>query len=247
LADLDLIVLADGIEQFAADQSWLKELGQPWLVVANRTGIGDPEWLVLFEGGLKADFVLCSLPVSVSLNSWLAEGRYAFVVARGAFVAFDRETGASFRIPPESGKAGQRPGEQATEILDRILMTAAKTLKFIERGDLWRSQQEGLAPVRALVVEFAAIIARQVGPPNLDTWYDGRYLESWCPEDVQRQLPALFARYDRESQIRALETTLTLVIDLIRQMGKNEPNVRILPGQEKTLQWLRERLAGYSW
>ena len=64
--DLDLILYATDPQTYVDDTSWLDTFGQVWLRVLNYTGAGDPEWMVLFAGGLKVDFILTPVCKSAS-------------------------------------------------------------------------------------------------------------------------------------------------------------------------------------
>ena len=87
-SDLDLILFSTQADLYESNQAWLDEIGETWGVVKSKTGLGDVEWLALFSGGFKADFVLVKdSHASHDPGDWhayLAESPYGFVLARGA-------------------------------------------------------------------------------------------------------------------------------------------------------------------
>ena len=86
-SDLDLILFTADLSRYIQDTSWQAEIGEVWLAVDGSTGHGDPEWMVIFQGGYKVDFVFTliskELPPTASLELILATSPYAFVYARG--------------------------------------------------------------------------------------------------------------------------------------------------------------------
>src|SRR5690606_11553034 len=56
-SDLDLILFTSAISRFSADSSWLERFGEIWLAHLFTEG-PQPEWQVIYAGGLKVDFLL---------------------------------------------------------------------------------------------------------------------------------------------------------------------------------------------
>ncbi|MCI0396144.1 MAG: aminoglycoside 6-adenylyltransferase [Chloroflexi bacterium] len=71
-ADVDLVLFVLDPAVYAASAEWLATIGPLWLAVPNRTGRGDPEWLALFAGGYKVDFVFTSIQAGETLQQALA-------------------------------------------------------------------------------------------------------------------------------------------------------------------------------
>ena len=57
-SDLDILILTSDRTALAADPSWLDTFGEAWLTYKDEAGPGDPEWFVMYDGGLKFDAVL---------------------------------------------------------------------------------------------------------------------------------------------------------------------------------------------
>ena len=88
-SDLDFIFFVTDLQEIAQDSSWLNTFGQVVLKVLQRTGAGDPEWLVLYGGGLKVDFVLAVAKRSFPED--LFGPRFGIVSRRGARILVDKE------------------------------------------------------------------------------------------------------------------------------------------------------------
>jgi aminoglycoside 6-adenylyltransferase len=56
-ADLDIIMFARNVERYQDTTDWIEALAPVWIAIVGRTVAGDPERLVLFEGGVQVDFV----------------------------------------------------------------------------------------------------------------------------------------------------------------------------------------------
>lgn len=213
-SDLDLILFAEDSAAYQGDARWLDELGRVWVAILGQTGRGDPEWLVLFDGGLKADFVLVSLDKTPgsSLQAWLAATPYGFVLTRGVRTLVDKGQPPS---PHPGGFQGPTlahpPPEQFSTLVQRVWLDAGRTAQFLARGDLWRAKHLCDGVLKQCGLTLLEWHARAVHGLDYDTWHDGRYLEEWADPRALAALPATFARYDRDDLWRALGATLSLL------------------------------------
>ncbi len=88
-SDLDLVLFTTTPAIYAVPATGLREIGEIWASVLNRTGRGDPEWRVMLAGGLKADFVF-TLAAGATLSQMVEASPYAGVYERGVRVLFDK-------------------------------------------------------------------------------------------------------------------------------------------------------------
>ena len=76
-SDLDVLILTTDRTALAADPSWINTFGEAWLTYKDEANPGDPEWFVLFDGGLKFDAVLLDVDdPSLDLDALLAKLPY---------------------------------------------------------------------------------------------------------------------------------------------------------------------------
>jgi aminoglycoside 6-adenylyltransferase len=239
-SDLDLIVFTTDPASYAARTDWLNEIGEVWVPALDRTGPGDPEWLVLFDGGLKMDIVLT--PVArTSLSQMLAASPYRFVYQSGMRVLFDKTaTGESLRLPTVGSRATAHPTqEEFSALVYSVMVEAARAAKLIRRGDLWRAKHDCDCALKARLLTLLAWHAHATHGLDFETWYDGRYLDEWATPQAVAAIPATFAAYDADDLWRALLATL----DLFRQLAQ-ETAARLgytYPAQadKNVAQWLR--------
>lgn len=219
-SDLDLVLFTADVARYQGDGRWLDELGSVWVAVRSQTGRGDLEWQALFDGGLKADFVLVSLDsaAGTSLQDWLAATPYGFVLSRGVRTLVDKGQ------PPSPHPGGfQRPAaahptaEQFSAALQRVWLDAARAGQFLARGDLWRARQVCDGALKQTLLTCLEWHARAVHGLGHDIWHDGRYLDEWADPRAVAVLPSTLARHDREDLWRALEATLSLIRWLARE------------------------------
>lgn len=214
-SDLDLVIFAVEPDQFIQDGSWMESFGPLWASWLDDTGAGYPERFALYAGGLKVDIVF--VPVQAgdeTLADMLRSFAHQDVLQRGVRVLFDKTSLASpagVSLPaavnqphsplcPDKFRAG----------LSQFWITATKTAKLIQRGDLWRAKHACDSELKACLLRMLEWHARARYGPEGDIWYDGRFLSSWADPRAVAELPATFATYDQADLRRALLATLRL-------------------------------------
>jgi aminoglycoside 6-adenylyltransferase len=174
----------------------------------NVTGRGDPEWLVLFAGGLKADFVFAA--ASTSLQQAVDASPYHFVLRRGVRVLFDKDGPQPPLTLP--GPPSQPPptSDEFLAAVHGFLMQAGRAARALRRGELWPAKMSCDGELKQRLLEMIAWHARATGDPTHDTWHGGRFLEEWAEPRALEALPNTFAAYDTKDLWRALLATLDL-------------------------------------
>lgn len=214
-SDLDLLILTTDPARYAADPGWTSAFGEVWLTYMEPTGLGDPEWYIVFAGGLKIDAVLLRVDdAALDLEALVEPFDDWDAFRRGANVIFDR-SGAPRALPPKPPKSRALPtAAEYDNVVSGVLLAALTTAKFVARGDYWRAQRwfaNDLHPHLLTLAEWQA----QAAQPGRDTWYAGRFLDDWADARVIAALPQLFPQYDRAS----LSAALIALLDLTRWLG----------------------------
>jgi aminoglycoside 6-adenylyltransferase len=106
-SDLDLILFVSDPQIYVKDATWISQFGEIWLQTPKITGIGDPEWLVLFGDGLKVDFLLA--PVTGALSDMLFGPKYQFVAKRGVRVLLNKQKDSKLDFHQADNGEWQRP------------------------------------------------------------------------------------------------------------------------------------------
>lgn len=243
-SDLDLVVFTTHPGTYDRDAGWLPYLGEIWLAVRDRTGHGDREWLVLFEGGIKADFVIAPATRGQGLHDMLEQSVYVDVFRRGVRVLAYENSAASREGPqldaPES--RGELTEVEFELGVNRFILATARAAKFLRRRDLWRTQQQINVDVKRALLVLIEWQARSRRPDVADVWYDGRFIEAWADPRVVRSLPRLFAAYDESDLHEALIFTLDLSEWLMAEIARSLETPFPSPGQAGALSWIRDLL-----
>jgi aminoglycoside 6-adenylyltransferase len=210
-SDLDLILFTTDPGVLARQQGWLAEMGEIWLAVSGSTGRGDPEWDVVFAGGLKVDLVLVETPPepASTLRSWLEVSPYRSVLARGVRVLFDK-TLSGPGLPQFLLEPAAPPSQgEFDRAVSQGLLAAFNAARFLLRGETWRFRQQLECTLRGSLLEMLEWHARLVGGPQADTWYGGRFLAEWADPRVA----ALEARGSPQQELAA-------ALALFRQLAR---------------------------
>ena len=243
LSDLDLILFTTTPAVFAAASDWLAALGPIWTAVRNDTGGGDPEWLVLYAGGLKADFVLTPTPESASLADRLRASPYRNVYRRGVRVLYNHRGPPA--LPAEWLRAPLDPPllpDQAafTAGLHAAWYAADRAARLLARGDLWRAHQQVDSALKQALLQMLAWHAHARPGAPARTWDDGRDLARWADPAAFAALPAAFAAHAGPDLWRALFATLALFHRLARETAQSLRYPYPAETEAAVLDWLRQ-------
>lgn len=211
-SDLDIIILTSNRNIYAVSPVWLGEFGEILVTYSEPTGLGDPEWYAVYEGGLKLDAVLIQVDdPSLELDELMQPLPYQDVFRRGFSVLFDR-SGAARRSPPQPFVPEAPPTEAAfANTVSGLLMASLTVAKFIARGDYWRAQGWFAQDLR---VHLLAMIRWHAH--GKDTWYGGRFIEQWADPRALAALPQAFPAYERDS----LQAALLSIMETFRWLGE---------------------------
>jgi aminoglycoside 6-adenylyltransferase len=215
-SDLDLVIFAAEPGKYIQDGTWLDGFGELWASWLDNTGSGYPEWFALYAGGLKVDIVFVPVgPGATTLAQMLGTFAHQDVLERGVRVLFDKsDLPAQAGITPPTSSSHAIPNPSSAEYrnhLNQFWITAAKTVKLIQRGDLWRAKQACDGELKACLLKMLEWHTRSRYGLERDIWYDGRFLSSWADPRAVAELPGTFAAYDQADLRRALLATVQMV------------------------------------
>jgi aminoglycoside 6-adenylyltransferase len=130
-SDLDLLLFTSNRDRYL-EAEWLNTFGKVWLTYMDKTGLGDPEWFVIYDGGLKADIVLLQVDEpTTNLGDLLSRYPYQGVFRRGIKVLFDRH-GEPCLIPPQPAVIPAPPSAAAFDhTISGLLLESVTTAKFV--------------------------------------------------------------------------------------------------------------------
>jgi aminoglycoside 6-adenylyltransferase len=228
-SDLDLLVFTADPARYTGEPVWLEQFGLIWVKVLNWIYGVDPEWLVVFDEGVKIDIAFTSISEgAVSLPAVIATSRHVEVIRRGARVLLDKtSTGSASTIEVAPRAANPLPTlAEFNAALNQTWLDVMRTAKFIKRRDLWRAKQSCDCLLKQHLLTLLEWQAQATGS-GLDVWHDGRFLDEWSDGETVAALPATFATYDQADLWRALLATFDLycsvAVKTALQLGQPYP------------------------
>ncbi|MFN8486186.1 MAG: aminoglycoside 6-adenylyltransferase [Caldilineaceae bacterium] len=221
-SDLDLIIIAQNPQQFIADDAWVAQVGDPVFTFVERTVSGDPERRVLFQGGeygLEVDFTFLSVEKvkgllhAPQLSPELADALFnAF--GRGMRVLVDKDHLAESiqkLLAPMQRPTPSLPSPDAYQtVVSDFWYHALWTAKHLCRGELWWAKSGCDMRLKQLLLTMMEWHAHCTAEPSNDTWFRGRFLETWVDPHTRCELEHVFAHYDEADIWRALLATMKL-------------------------------------
>jgi len=246
-ADLDIIMFARNADRYHETIDWIRAFAPVWIALSGRTAGGDPERLVLFQGGLQVDFVFHPDAHLAGLPQFLASGPLPDDIVRGTRVLVDKE-GVLTQLPPPGQPATPQPPDPAAfrRALDGFWFAAVYAAKQLRRGELWPFQNASSGMTGDLL-QMVAWHACALSGGDCDTWHGGKFVAEWAGDGVYDDLQGVFARLEVEDGRRAMHVRMALFSRLARevatQLGLPYPSEleqqitatvnRIIDGQEQ--------------
>ena len=213
-ADLDTMIFCTDYERLWLSSEWLGEMGAVWTAIPGRTSGDDPEWLALYDGGFKVDYVLFTLD---ALRGLAQEERMDGVYQRGYYVLVDKD-GWARDLPPPS----YAPPSYAPPSADEFRLTvsafwygAVYVAKQIRRRNLWVVKYRDWS-MKETLLRILEWHARATQGWDHDTWHDGHHMSSWTDAGTWNALHDTFGRFDAADSWRALLATM----DLLRRLAR---------------------------
>jgi aminoglycoside 6-adenylyltransferase len=216
-SDLDIIFFTTTPDVYYSNSDWLADMGDVWLQVQNMALTGSPEWLVVYRGGFKVDYLIG--PATDTLNQLTQSDIYEPALRRGYRILFDKDqSGAeAVRRPYEPYCLQQPTPAEFAEVVTRLLLFSERTAKVLLRGELWWSKHLVDTKVKKYLLRLLEWHACAVYGEKHDIWHNGRFLHEWIHPDAAKALPGTFATYDIEDMWRATLATVELGCWLARE------------------------------
>ena len=206
-ADLDLILFTRDTSRYATPDGWPEALGgDQWVIVSFERSDGLPEYLILFDGGLKVDFAFYPLDEVQRITAadpapdWLQ---------RGYRVLLDKD-GMTLPPAPFTAPVPPRPSAEAFRAVVHTFWYRVYHVGIaLRRGDLWRAKLRDHAQKAALLTMLEWHTRASRGWET-DTWMEGRFLAEWTDPDTWAALHEVFGHFDAADSWRALWASVAL-------------------------------------
>lgn len=199
-ADLDLMFYATTPEIYIESAGWIEMIAPVWIAIQSRTAGGDPEQLVIFEGGYSVDFVFCpwnGCLKSLRMTHCSSEALVCYWIATASPPAFSQKH--PLRQPPTPADFDRW--------CNMFWYVSIYIARQIRRGDLWlakiRDAQQKECVLRML--EWHTGVMSQG-----DTWHNGRFIDERADARALPEIYHIFGGYSAHDASKALHATVTL-------------------------------------
>ncbi len=255
-ADLDVMMVTTNPKHYISTSEWTAEMGKPVVTFIEETSDGDEqERRVLYEGMLDVDYAIFPAAkveqlLDVEANSPLpAETtlELANAFGRGMSMILDKDGLTEKLNAIISGIKQQKPQpatqEEFIQVINDFLYHCVWTVKHIMRGELWWALtclNCRLASLQLLMTEWQA---RVTHGKDYDTWFRGRFLETWANPEVITGLKGTFSHYDRNDACTALIASMNLfrqtAIETAEKLNLQYPT----EVDKKITRWIKSQLS----
>lgn len=212
-SDLDIVFGVNEPALYTKRTDWLQSIDNAKISFLTPIPIGNEmELRVLFECGLDVDFSFAAAsrmkdevlgkPNPDALEIW----------NRGYRILFDKDgtiPGFNHLSEPPVMLRVLTPVE-FDEMVNDFWYHAVWTAKKLRRGELWVAMRCCDFYLKRLLLKAAECHAQVLHGEKYDTWYNGRFFESWADPRIVKGLDKCFARYTYKDIRRALFATMEL-------------------------------------
>jgi aminoglycoside 6-adenylyltransferase len=186
----------------------MADIGAVWVYLPFQNERGLPTRLVIFDGGLKADFTIC--PVAALADGVRARG-LAPLYERGYRVLVDKD-GMAGHLPAASLKpaASAPPTEEAfTSIVREFWFEVYHVAKYLKREDLWAVKYRDWK-TKELLLTMLEWYEKTLHGSDYQTEHLGIRMKEWVGPEMWARLMGAFGHFDAADSWRALDVTVEL-------------------------------------
>lgn len=219
-SDLDLMLLFRNPNPYLANQDWIRSLGPVLVLLPHETGEGDPEFLVLFEGGYKVDFVVYTADY---LQEIVRTQHVPSVYLPGFIILVDKDgLAAQLPLPPGTPPAMDKPSSQDfVRNVETFWYGALYVAKQIRRGNLWVVKYRDWT-MKEIMLTMLTWHTRATQGWDLETWHDGHAMAEWTDPQTWGELQHVFGQFSAADSWRALIATMDLFKRLAKEVAAAE-------------------------
>lgn len=216
-SDLDVILFTRTPDAYLNRLDWIEAFSPVWLTVRQHTVAGDPERLVVFEGGWQTDFVIQDSTVLQFVPQMIASGAIPETIRRGVRLLADKDDCLKELPAPSAVPLPPPPtSEQFAAFFERFWFEAVYASKQLCRGELtrYKSCEENL---RGHLMQLIEWHARATG--CTDTWHAGRFLDRWVEPSIYAAFTQSYTALDAHACLAAMTTLAGLFSRLTKELA----------------------------
>jgi aminoglycoside 6-adenylyltransferase len=218
-SDIDLVMITTDPGKYLATLQWVDPIGEIWIPTVERDPLGNVvEQRVLFTNGVDVDFIV--LPAD--RIDWYQHEPLSEIIQAGLRVLVDKDHLLQLAHIAEfkEQKIGPPSLEEFTEQVNDFWFHAVWTAKKLKRGEFWTAKNCCDVYMKSILLKMIAWHECALHGWDKETWYNGRFIESWAGEVVVERLRGVFAHYAEEDIWRALLDTMALFDQIGRETSR---------------------------
>jgi aminoglycoside 6-adenylyltransferase len=214
-SDIDLVLITTNPTLFLQSSDWLKLISEPWIATVEKDPHGNTvERRVLFRNGIDIDFMV----LGSDRLAGFQEAPLSEIIQRGMRILLDKDdvlVGVR-KEQPEVNSFHTPSVEEFSEVVSDFWFHTVWAAKKIKRGELWTAKSCCDMYLKKLLLTMLECQVRSRDGSDTETWYNGRFIETWVSDRVLERLQHAFAHYDENDIWQALLNTM----ELFDQIGK---------------------------
>ncbi len=210
-SDYDIMVLTDEPGRYLTSDSWMKEIGSPWVYQKEQFAHGPeviPTRLVIFARGARVDF---SFWILGTLREFARNGFSASDdLNRGYQVLMDRD-GITKTLPRPAGTFFRIPKPSRDEFLTAVYdfwFEMAGVAKYLARGDLFVAKRIDNGVVKDLLLRMIIWNAQAKRGWDADTHAGGKRMRSWVDAGTMESLAGTYSGFNPGDSWRSLTASM---------------------------------------
>ncbi|MGL5434640.1 MAG: aminoglycoside 6-adenylyltransferase [Lachnospiraceae bacterium] len=237
-SDLDLIMIASDVAYFIESNDWVKCIGAHHISFVEPTIGGQKEKRILFDNALDVDFVVVSkeyaqdVLASDDALSILSKG-YRFLVNKDSYTIPEQiiKYATTYEIPSEA---------EYVNVVNDFWYHTIWSAKKLLRGELWSAKFCIDSYLKWKLLWMIEHYEHVTHGPEYNTWYGGRFIDSWSDDEVKDGLAKSFSNYKKADMTEALFETMSLFRSLATKVAQEYSFVYPRCADEYSSNWLRK-------
>ncbi|QDR80994.1 aminoglycoside 6-adenylyltransferase [Sporomusa termitida] len=242
-SDIDLIMVVNNPEYFLSSNEWLEDIGSPHISFIEPTIGGEKEKRVMFDNALDVDFVIIS---QEHAQNAIQRNEIIGILHNGYKILVNKQ---NLTIPPLINPPGQSyavPSEDTfTNLVNDFWYHAVWTTKKFLRQELWSAKFCVDSYMKWKLLWMIEQYEHVKHGQSYNTWYSGRFIDSWVDADIKDRLCKTFAHYENADMISSLFETMDLFRNLAIQVAEGYGFEYPSHADEYATNWVRKKLTNH--
>ncbi len=212
LSDLDLEIVTRTPDRYVESDSWMSEISPVWVYLSLHNDQGVPTRLIIFGGGLEADFTVSAIS---AVEAMVETRRLSPLYDRGYRILVDKDQLAG-KLPAASLKPALikvPTQEEFAGVVQEFWFEVYHVAKCLKRDDLWPAKYRDWK-LKELLLQVLEWREKSRHGWDYDTGHLGTRMKEWVDPWVWARLKEAFARFEAADSWPALHISMSVFRDL---------------------------------